>query len=190
MRPDPEPMARTSSESPVMPLTGEGSVVVNSAASNRADAPFWNFGAGSADGTTSRCGHASVMTSPHPTRWTSSPSTCTCWAPDGLPRQRLHDGSSPSRQARARLPQGHADWLGHSTVMPTVDSCGHVIPQMNHAAANLIAGLVTRPSDDSLVGCWPLPQHEAPDGHSRRSARVRREGLEPPTRGLRADRDR
>lgn len=41
MRPDPEPMAPTSGESPVMPLTGEGSVAVNSAASNRADAPFW-----------------------------------------------------------------------------------------------------------------------------------------------------
>jgi len=53
-----------------------------------------------------------------------------------------------------------ADRLGHSSVILTLDTYSHVTPAMDHAAANLIAGLVTPSSDDLLAACWPLPESE------------------------------
>jgi len=53
-----------------------------------------------------------------------------------------------------------ADRLGHSSVMLTLEAYSHVTPAMDHAAANLIAGLVTASSEGLLTGCWPLPDSE------------------------------
>ena len=86
-----------------------------------------------------------------------------------------------------------ADRLGHSSVMLTLDTYSHVTPAMDHTAADLIAGLVP-PATLPLASCEPRPEDQDPDQEERRqkarSDGVRRQGLEPRTRGLRDDRGR
>ena len=81
-----------------------------------------------------------------------------------------------------------ADRLGHSSVMLTLDTYSHVTPAMDHAAANLIAGLVVPIETFPLAGCLPLADSEDHPGESdiekARSDGVGRRGIEPRTRGL------
>jgi len=76
-----------------------------------------------------------------------------------------------------------ADRLGHSSVILTLDTYSHVTPAMDHAAASLIAGLVTPSSEDLLAVCWPLPDSEdqkaEAEMESRRSSGVGRPGSNP-----------
>jgi integrase len=72
----------------------------------------------------------------------------------GLPRIRLHDlrHTHATLGLAAGIPaKVMADRLGHSSVMLTLDIYSHVTPAMDHAAANLIAGLVTPAGDVSLA---------------------------------------
>ena len=109
----------------------------------------------------------------------------------GVPRIRLHD----LRHTHATLGLAAgihakimAERLGHSSVMLTLDTYSHVTPAMDHAAANLIAGLVERSADLSLATCEPQPEnedrHKGTDMERRRSDGVGRPGIEPGTRGL------
>ena len=99
-------------------------------------------------------------------------------------------GTMPVTSLAAGVPAKiMADRLGHSSVMLTLDTYSHVTPAMDHAAADLIAGLVKTPDNDLLAVCWPLADPEGavtgPKGDRSRSDGVRRQGLEPRTRGLR-----
>ena len=76
-----------------------------------------------------------------------------------LPRIRLHDlrHTHATLGLAAGIPAKiMADRLGHSSVMLTLDTYSHVTPAMDHAAADLIAGLVKTPENDLLAVCWPL----------------------------------
>jgi len=108
-----------------------------------------------------------------------------------LPRIRLHDlrHTHATLGLAAGIPaKVMADRLGHSSVILTLDTYSHVTPAMDHAAASLIAGLVTPSSEDLLAACWPLPDSEdqraETERESRRSGGVGRPGIEPGTRGL------
>ena len=68
----------------------------------------------------------------------------------GLPRIRLHDlrHTHATLGLAAGIPaKVMADRLGHSSVMLTLDTYSHVTPAMDHAAADLIAGLVEAPPE-------------------------------------------
>ena len=99
-------------------------------------------------------------------------------------------GTLPVTSLAAGIPaKVMADRLGHSSVMLTLDTYSHATPAMDHAAADLIASLVKTPKNDLLAACWPLAdsddQTEGPGTQQARSDGVRRQGLEPRTRGLR-----
>ena len=81
-----------------------------------------------------------------------------------------------------------ADRLGHSSVMLTLDTYSHVTPAMDHAAADLIAGLVPSAAELPLASCEPRAEGQDPGQEEKRqkarSDGVGRRGIEPRTRGL------
>ncbi len=108
-----------------------------------------------------------------------------------LPRIRLHDlrHTHATLGLAAGIPAKiMADRLGHSSVMLTLDTYSHVTPAMDHAAADLIAGLVPPAADLPLASCEPRGENQDPDqeesGQKARSDGVGRRGIEPRTRGL------
>ena len=66
-------------------------------------------------------------------------------------------GTMPVTSFAAGIPaRVMADRLGHSSVMLTRDTYGHVTPAMDHSAANLIAGLVDPNATVPLAVRLPL----------------------------------
>ena len=107
--------------------------------------------------------------------------------------------SAPCRRPFARLEQCRlpvagipakimADRLGHSSVMLTLDTYSHVTPAMDHAAAELIAGLVPPATELPLARCEPRAEGQDPGQEEKRqkarSDGMGRRGIEPRTRGL------
>ena len=83
------------------------------------------------------------------------------------------------------------EMLGHSSIGITADVYTSVLPEVAHAAAEAVARLVPRtprPDPAGPISAPSDPRNDAGPPSTRKKAqveRVRRQGLEPRTRGLR-----
>ena len=118
----------------------------------------------------------------------------------GLPRRRLHDlrHGWASLQLAAGVPLVVVSKrLGHSSIALTSDTCSHLLEGVGRQAAEAAAALVPRvprqpdrDHDQSMNNPGPETTPGAsPQRGNAQVTRVRRQGLEPRTRGLRDRRD-
>jgi hypothetical protein len=103
----------------------------------------------------------------------------------GVRHPRLHDARHTA--ATLLLQQGVParvvmEILGHSQITLTLGTYSHVVPELAHDAAQRMGSSLWGPVATTLA---PLNESEGVLGGKRAGQRVRREGLEPPTRGLR-----
>ena len=107
----------------------------------------------------------------------------------GLRQIRLHDlrHGSASLQLAAGFPIAVVSKrLGHSSIAITADTYSHLLEGVGHAAAEAAAALVPRRGcDHSVTTTGDQPLGDELSDCSDAGQRVRRQGLEPRTRGLR-----
>jgi integrase len=115
----------------------------------------------------------------------------------GLPPIRLHDlrhGAATLALAGGADMKTVSEMLGHSTIVLTADTYTSVLPEVARRAAESAAAIVPRNhrpnADPAAPISHPSPEAEGPDTDTSSAnlqvTRVRRQGLEPRTRGLRA----
>ena len=117
-----------------------------------------------------------------------------------LPPIRLHDlrhGAATLALAAGADLKTVSEMLGHSSIVITADTYTSVLPEHARAAAESAAALIAGSRTTGIENSAPILHpykiqnagSDAPEEASLQVRRVRRQGLEPRTRGLRVGRE-